>query len=201
MMILSRFCLLILCCGICYAVDSSDVQGVEASDDTMIFDLIYSCFADRGEEQTPCVRFQQQIDCLAPHSEDKFVKELLEGLYSTVSIYGCPLQESAPIDNAVDTSEEETDEEQNEIEDSEDALHHRERRMFKHPCEEYKHPHLDNACANWMYNNYHLLNPGWSACKAVVGKMTRPCGWYWAKCKRAHRNHHCCMSVHCHGKL
>lgn len=202
MMILSRICLLIVCCvAICNA--ASDVQSIESSDETMVIDLIYGCFEDRGEGLAQCDLYQNQIDCLKPFSANQFVKELLEGLDSTVSIYGCQKKdESSPNANDVEASDAEKDVAENELEsESESAVHHRERRMFKSPCQNYKHPRLDNACANWMFNNYHLLNPGWEKCSTFDYNYTKPCGWYWAKCKRAHRNHHCCVSVHCHGGL
>ena len=201
MMILSRFCLLLVCCGICLAVDSLDGQSVEVPDQTTIFDVIYGCFEDKKEDLPPCVLYQRQIDCLKPHSGNRFVDELLEGLGATVRIYGCPVQEEdSPVaDNAVEIShEKEENAAENEIDSD---IHHRERRMFKSPCQNYKHPRLDNACANWMFNNYHLLNSGWAACSTFKYNYTKPCGWYWAKCKRANRNHHCCISVHCHGNL
>ena len=191
-MILSRFCLLILCFGICLAVDTSDAQPSEASDESMIINLIYGCFEDRGEDVAPCDLYQKQIACLKPHSEDQFVKELLEGLDSTVRIYGCPLEEN--LDNVV---EEETVVVEDEIE-SENSHHNRERRLTRHPCLLYRHPHMDDACLNWLYENYHTLNPGWEPCPNLTYNFTKPCGWYWAKCKRAKRNHHCCMSIKCH---
>jgi len=202
-MILSRFSLLILCFGICYAVDSSTGQDTERSEETMIFDLIYGCFEERGEDESPCDGYQRQIDCLKPFSYSHFVKELLEGLDSTVSIHGCPKKDSV-TENEVDSSDSTTEVETNEIveSDHEIAPHHRERRMSKSLCQNYFHPRLDNACANWMFNNYHtVVNPGWRACSSFKYNYSKPCGWYWAKCKRANRNHHCCISVHCYGGL
>lgn len=191
-MIVTRTCLLLaLCLGISLASSDLDLT------DNAIFDKIYPCFANQGDLSS-CDLYKKQIDCLSPLAGDRFVDEILEGFHTSATILGCQdsnsVEEVSQLDNHIE-SESETAALETEVK------HHRERRMFKSPCQNYKHPRLDNACAIWMYNHYHLLNPGWQSCDSFTYKYEKPCGYYWAKCKKGNRNHHCCISVHCHGGL
>ena len=179
-------------------------------------------------EAAYCRVCEEQVECLEPYSDNPFIGELLPGLDMAVKSERCveakKLDRERELEKERKKEEKRKETETKKFERAGNAAadqfgHYTEGNSvisttsppyitpdnIESPCTDRDHPSgaMTLKCVHWLYNNYHVANPGWSHCSNFTGSYNKKCGLYWAKCKKSGKtsNKNCCISIHCYGRL
>ena len=165
-------------------------------------------------EAAYCHLCEDQIPCLEPYISNPYVKEIWSGLNSIVKSDHCA-NVTALYEKEKEKS---TNEKEREKEEKQEEKKEEESTASPSPsststpalpgeiysvCSEREHYNMSFNCAVWLHSNYHSIKGGWKSCSSFTASYNKPCGFYWAKCKKSNKTHNknCCISVHCYGGL